>query len=170
MINESNENTADYSFNRESDDTFQTSEKTDYAAGFWMRFWAYIIDLIIVSSLNGIIVAPLIFFTNINELTIGIYTIAGFISAVISFGYFIILTKLWRQTLGKRIMGIKVVSVRQEGLSWRDVLMRELVGRYIHQSLVITNILYLIVAFHPDKKGLHDMIADTYVVLERRTK
>ncbi|UTR11393.1 RDD family protein [Evansella sp. LMS18] len=145
-------------------------EKTYAPAGFWMRFWAYLIDIAIAASINGIILTPLFFLTNLNDLTLGIYTAGGFLTALVSYSYFVVLTKFWGQTLGKRIMGIKVLSDSPEGLAWKDVIMREVVGRYIHQSLAITNILYVIVAFHPKKKGLHDIFADTHVVLEPRSK
>ncbi|MBU9721118.1 RDD family protein [Bacillus alkalicola] len=141
---------------------------TFYPAGFWIRLWAYIIDLIIVSSISGIILTPIYAFTNISDLTLGIYTIGGILGAFVSFSYFIFLTKYFGQTLGKRILGIRVLSEKNETLSWADVIMRELFGRYIHQSLVFTNLIYLLVAFHHKKKGLHDYFADTYVVLEPR--
>ena len=28
-------------------------------AGFWMRFWAYLLDLIVIGSINGIVVYPI---------------------------------------------------------------------------------------------------------------
>ncbi len=27
--------------------------------GFWMRFWAYLLDLIVIGSINGIVVYPI---------------------------------------------------------------------------------------------------------------
>ncbi|MBU9714656.1 RDD family protein [Evansella tamaricis] len=144
--------------------------ETPYYAGFWMRLWAYLIDLVVISSISGIILTPFFRLTDLSTLNIGIYSIGGILGASISFGYFIILTKKWGQTLGKRILGIKVLPQKEEFLTWKSTVMRELVGRYIHQSLFLTNIIYLIVAFHPEKKGLHDYFADTLVVLEPRKK
>ncbi|MDG5787006.1 RDD family protein [Evansella sp. AB-P1] len=139
-------------------------------AGFWMRLWAYLIDLLVVSSLNGIIIVPIFAFTNLHDATIGFYSIAGIFGVALSFAYFSVLTKIWQQTIGKRIMGVKVQSDHACELTWGDVLIREVVGRYIHQSIFITNALYLIIPFHESKKGIHDMIADTLVILEPRNK
>ncbi|WP_096189732.1 RDD family protein [Evansella halocellulosilytica] len=139
-------------------------------AGFWMRFWAYIVDLLIVASINGIVLSPILTFTNLNELNWGtILSFGGIMTAIVSFGYFTIMTKLYRQTVGKMIFGVKVLSQKEE-LTWLDVIFREVIGRYIHQSLFFMNLLYLIVAFHPLKKGLHDYFADTVVILEPRKK
>jgi uncharacterized RDD family membrane protein YckC len=49
-----------------------------------------------------------------------------------------------------------------------DLVFREVVGRFLHRVFWFTGLLYLVVAFTPEKKGIHDMIADTRVVLTRR--
>ncbi|MDQ0255021.1 putative RDD family membrane protein YckC [Evansella vedderi] len=169
-MNESNTSLNEEQIQMDRDDSTIDSREKRVPAGFWMRFWAYIIDLIIVASINGILLTPFLLWTNMGELTLGVYSLGAFVSTIISFGYFVLTTKRWNQTLGKRIMGIKVCSDKKVGLSWQDVLMREVVGRYIHQSLVITNALYIIVPFHPRKKGLHDILGDTHVILEEREK
>ncbi|SDZ28169.1 Uncharacterized membrane protein YckC, RDD family [Evansella caseinilytica] len=143
-------------------------KETYTAAGFWMRFWAYLIDMFAVGSLHSIILGFTSFFVDLGELTIGIYSIAGALTAFLTFSYFILLTKLYGQTLGKMIMGIKVLSEREAGMSWLNVIMRELVGRYLHKAVVMLNALYLVAAFHPQKRGLHDMLGETYVVLVPR--
>ncbi|MCE7793341.1 RDD family protein [Salipaludibacillus sp. CUR1] len=143
-------------------------EITVQYAGFWMRFWAYIVDLIVVSSINGLVLFPLFLVMNVNELTWGIFTLAGVISVIIAYAYFILMTKKYRQTLGKQLLGIKVFSYEAKELTWLDVIFREVVGRFIHQSLTFTNLLYLIVAFSQEKRGLHDRIGNTFVALEPR--
>ncbi|WP_280769924.1 RDD family protein [Salipaludibacillus daqingensis] len=138
-------------------------------AGFWMRVWAYLVDLIIVSSLSGILLVPLYFAMNVDEWTLGIFTVAGIVANLVAFGYFSLMTKYFQQTLGKQIFGLKVYSYTDGAkLTWLDVIFRELVGRYIHQSLVITNILYVVVAFSSEKRGIHDRLGQTFVGLEPR--
>ncbi|MGN1402612.1 MAG: RDD family protein [Bacillus sp. (in: firmicutes)] len=139
-------------------------EKEIPFAGFWLRFWAYLIDLLIVWSIGGIVFRPILkafgladdtsFF---SPLTIG--------AAVIFYGYFVLMTKFLRQTLGKMILGIEVISLKEEKLSWGTVLFRELVGRYISKTISIA---YLLVGILPKKQGLHDIFADTSVVVTNR--
>ncbi|MCD8508682.1 MAG: RDD family protein [Bacillus sp. (in: Bacteria)] len=152
-----------------SDGMVQEKGELAFPAGFWLRFWAYLMDLIVVASISGIILLPILTWTTIGDWTIWIYSVGAILSSIVSFSYFVLLTKQWGQTLGKRIMGIEVKSSKGQ-LTWQDVLMREVVGRYIHQSIVITNIIYLMVPIHPQKKGLHDIIGDTYVIVEPREK
>ncbi|MGJ9382378.1 RDD family protein [Salipaludibacillus sp. CF4.18] len=140
-------------------------------AGFWIRAWAYLFDLLVVVSLNGIVIAPVYLLGDVAEFSIGTFTIVGIVSTLISFGYFTVMTKLLGQTLGKMVFGLKVYSYDHLEMTWLDVIFREVVGRYIHQSLLVTNVLYLIVAFSPEKRGLHDRVGRTFVGLEsRKTK
>lgn len=141
---------------------------TFYYAGFWMRFWAYLFDLLVAGSLNGIVLGTGYLIADLNELSIGIYTAAGAISAVITFVYFTVMTKIWGQTIGKMVFGIRVIPHEKERLTWMDVIFREVIGRFIHRSIVITNLLYLAVAFTPTKRGIHDRLGDTTVILEPR--
>ncbi|QKS72060.1 RDD family protein [Paenalkalicoccus suaedae] len=136
-------------------------------AGFWMRFWAYFVDIILTSSLTGAVIA-LVF--GQSEWSFGVITLSGLIGAIITYGYFVILTKLFQQTLGKQLFGIIVLSNEKRELSWLDVLFREVIGRFIYRSLVFTNLLYLIVPFQREKRGIHDFIGNTYVALEPRKK
>ncbi|WP_084405746.1 RDD family protein [Alteribacter aurantiacus] len=144
------------------------SSEPVYYGGFWMRFWAYLVDLIIVASLNGLIVGGALVFIGLDGLTFGIYSLAGLVSAIITYSYFTIMTKILGQTLGKLIFGLSVISVKHGKLTWGDVLIREVAGRFIHRSLVITNVLYVVIGFDGRKQGIHDKFADTVVVLEPR--
>jgi uncharacterized RDD family membrane protein YckC len=78
--------------------------------------------------------------------------------------YFIVSTK-WTngQTIGKIIFGIRVVSFKEEKLSWGTVLTRECFGRYI---LKIFPFIYLMVLFTREKQHLADFFSDTAVVSE----
>jgi uncharacterized RDD family membrane protein YckC len=62
------------------------------------------------------------------------------------------------------VFGIKVVDLEGNHLSWRTILFREWIGRFISATLVIG---YVIVAFLPKKQGLHDLFSDTTVVHEK---
>src|SRR5699024_5616233 len=78
-------------------------------AGFWMRFWAYLIDVIIVFSINGILLSPLMFLNDGLPLEIGFWTVNGILAGIIYYVYFLLMTKLFQQTVGKMILGLKVI-------------------------------------------------------------
>ncbi|MCP1145573.1 RDD family protein [Lysinibacillus endophyticus] len=139
----------------------QYEEKT---AGFWVRFWAFAIDSLLVSAIVGILVNPVfrLFGWSLNDSNW--YAPITIISAIIYYAYFVLTTKIWNQTIGKMIFGLKVKRVNGEKLDWMTVLFREIVGRFINNTI---KILYIIVAFMPKNKGLNDVIADTIVVHEK---
>src|SRR5690606_27659030 len=84
---------------------------------------------------------------------------------LIGYLYFTILTRLWSQTLGKMIMGIKVIRIDGQALDLSTVLFREIVGRTLSQALGI-HLGYLWIMFSKRKQAWHDRIGDTYVVYE----
>ncbi len=130
-------------------------------AGFWMRFWAYLLDLLVVGSIERILVKPLFRALDISLTEFNMFAPISIASAVIFYLYFVLMTKYFRQTLGKMVFGIKVIDLRQEKLTWNTVLFRELFGRFISSTVIVG---YLIVAFLPKKQGLHDLLTDTTVI------
>lgn len=132
-------------------------------AGFWMRLWAYLIDLLVIGAITSIVVKPVFYLLDVTReeyIWYAPYTIA---SAVVFYGYFVLMTKLVGQTVGKMIFGLRVIADNGKPLTWGAVLFREWIGRFIS---VKTIVFYLLVAVVPNNKGLHDLIADTVVVHE----
>ena len=136
-------------------------------AGFWMRFWAYVADLVIVFSLNGILLIPFRFMNDGVSMDIGFWTVTGILSSIVFYLYFLIMTKFFNQTLGKMIFGLKVIREDGQALQWGDLLFREVVGRFIHRVFFIAVFLYVVVGFTSEKQGIHDMIGNTRVVFEK---
>lgn len=132
-------------------------------AGFWVRFWAYLIDLLVIAGLTSILVKPVFALLGLETSGIPWYAPYAILSAVVFYGYFVLMTKFFRQTVGKMIMGIRVVSLKSDDLSWTTLLFREWIGRFISVTILP---LYWIVGFTPLKQGVHDYIADTTVVHE----
>lgn len=136
------------------------------AAGFWVRVCAFIVDLIVIAALNTIIwrlllpVSPEQGFIwellHVNELFLGI-------TGVI---YFILMTYYFQQTLGKMILGIKVVQADGERLSLITVVFRELVARSLSQLMGL-NLGYIVCWFNAEKRCAHDFLSDTWVVYEK---
>jgi uncharacterized RDD family membrane protein YckC len=130
-------------------------------AGFWMRFWAYLLDLIIVGSIERLIVNPLFRVLEIPLVEFNMFAPITIASAVIFYLYFVLMTKYFNQTLGKMVFGIKVIDLKNDKLTWGTILFREWIGRFISATVVIG---YIIVAFLPKKQGLHDLFTDTSVI------
>lgn len=84
---------------------------------FWQRFWALIID--------GLVLSPLIFLN--GWLVSYSKTWATFLVLpinAISIGYFVYFHGRFGRTLGKRAMGIRVVRTTWEPIGWRQAWLR----------------------------------------------
>lgn len=143
-------------------DHLETQNENDKIyAGFWVRFWAYLVDLFIIASLNRIIVYPIVKAFNIENSS-AIISVEAILTGIVFFAYFAIMTKFLNQTLGKMVLGIKVTSIHGMQLSWGTVIFREVIGRFISKALF--GLVYVWVAFSPTKQGVHDYFADTWVI------
>lgn len=130
-------------------------------AGFGSRFVAFIIDVFVISSISSIILVPMSNIFGIHKAT-AFFSIYNLINLIIYLGYFFLLTLLNEgQTLGKMIMGIKVVSLEDEDLKVETVFYREIIGRFILKKL---KIFYFMILFNRDKQQLADFFAGTSVV------
>ncbi|WP_442595485.1 RDD family protein [Neobacillus sp. D3-1R] len=132
-------------------------------AGFWMRFWAYLLDLIVIGSIDRIIVNPIFRFLDIPLSESNLFAPISITTAIIFYTYFVLMTRFFGQTLGKMVFGLKVISLHDSKLTWSTVLFREWIGRFISATIVIG---YIVTAFLPKKQGLHDLFSDTSVVHE----
>jgi uncharacterized RDD family membrane protein YckC len=133
-------------------------------AGFWMRFWAYCIDLIVVGSIDRLLVKPILKALDVSPYALPVFTPLTIATAITFYLYFVLMTKGFRQTLGKMVLGLKVISLKEENPSWATIIFREFIGRFISKTTVVG---YIIVGLLPKKQGLHDIFSDTTVVLER---
>ncbi|MEC5423806.1 RDD family protein [Virgibacillus sp. C22-A2] len=152
--------------NEEQEDHILSTERTIIPrryAGFWMRFWAYSADLLIIYSINGILLSPLKF---INNAEIGFWTVTGIVSVLTFYVYFLLMTKFFGQTVGKMIFGLRVIREDAAALKWSDLFFREVIGRILHRVFFFAFLLYVVVAFSPEKKGVHDRIGNTRVVYD----
>lgn len=130
-------------------------------AGFWMRFWAYLLDLIVIGSINRILISPVFRALDISLYESDMLAPMSIATAITFYLYFVLMTKYFGQTLGKMVFGLKVVNLDGAPLTWSTVLFRELIGRYISVTIFV---LYIIVAFLPKKQGIHDLFVDTSVI------
>ena len=138
---------------------------TRKSAGFWMRFWAFLLDTIIVSALIGLTVRPIFALMDWSLASSVWYAPIAIISGIIYYTYFVLMTKFFKQTLGKMVFGLRVEKDNGEALDWVTVLFREGVGRFINNCFF--HFPYVIVAFTPRNKSVADYFADTIVVHEK---
>lgn len=132
-------------------------------AGFWMRFWAFALDSLIVLAIIGLLVRPVFYVTGWEMDSFTWYAPYAISSAIVYYSYFVVMTYYFGQTIGKMIFGLRVVSVDGVKPSFMDILFREWIGRFICNSFML---LYFVVVFLDKHQGLHDYFADTMVVQE----
>lgn len=132
-------------------------------AGFWTRFWALLIDIIVIAVSSQIIfrIAWPAGLEHSSVQSLVLYN--GLFPGIWGVIYLILMTGFLEQTLGKMFMGIKVIQIDGHSLKWSTVIVRELFGRILSQ-LLGTHLGYLVCAFHPQKQALHDIVSDTCVV------
>lgn len=134
-----------------------------FYAGFWIRFFAYIVDNICISALIAIMIGSSFNLLGLEKSS-QLFSVYGILSLVVYLTYFILMTKLNDgQTLGKMIFGIKVICFREENLSWSTVLVREGACRFILKNTVFS-LGYLVAVFTPNKQHLGDIFSETSVV------
>jgi uncharacterized RDD family membrane protein YckC len=148
--------------------------------GFWIRFGAYMIDMVILfflriplqiawqiysismmSSITRPARYPGLFpfgATQAFWITYGFYVLLMFL---ISFGYFVFFVGRYGATPGKMAVKLRIVRADRSKVSyWRAV------ARYFAQALTgFTMYLgYIMAAFDSEKRALHDYICDTRVI------
>ena len=156
------------------------NEPTEYA-GFWMRFIAYIIDSIIISFIEFLVVLPLLGFLGYNvdilnsiseiqeadaEFLIPVIASAiaglGLTVLLITWFYYAIMQSGPRQaTVGKMTLNLKVTDINGDRITFARASLR-----YFAKILsgLFMMIGYIMAGFTPKKQALHDYIANTYVV------
>ena len=139
----------------------------NFYAGFWVRFVAYLIDMIVIYAVASLLNTFSFGLLN-KQLDFPILGEESLSYVIVMFTYFIAMTYFFSQTLGKMIMKIKVETNKGDKLSFSDVVYRELIGRLL--TIFLAYIPYIAVAFTNKRKGLHDFIADTVVVKEDFSK
>lgn len=140
---------------------------TTYASG-GRRLLAWFIDRIIISSVLSFFITWSFIphddfkeFFDIRFLTLsfGIYQISKFIIGTLY--YAVMESSKHQATLGKLAVGVKVTDQNGQRLTFSKALLRNL-SKIISGWLL--GIGYIMIIFDERKQGLHDKIADSYVV------
>jgi uncharacterized RDD family membrane protein YckC/ribosomal protein L40E len=156
-----------------------TSQPRRYG-GFWVRLLAWLIDGLLLGVLVGIVMTPFsagflqkfMDYFNSSSYSAGtlppwywqylfVYSSITFVAGVL---YQTIAIGKWGKTIGQAALGLKVVKPDGSKVSFARAF-----GRALAQVLTgtIFALAYIVIAFTPQKRGLHDYIADTIVIKTR---
>jgi uncharacterized RDD family membrane protein YckC len=136
-------------------------------APFALRCGAVLVDYVIL-------VAILAFATLLARLFDGagsgtFFLTAGYLAAaavgVLNFG---LVVGISGRTLGKWVAGLRIERLDGEPLSFARALLRHLVGYPL--TLLTLGLGFLVAAFHPQGRALHDLLAGTVVVRSRGSR
>lgn len=146
-------------------------------AGFWRRLAAGCVDMLVLTSVFTILATLVAVILRhplprvgqlgpdyVVDMAVngGVLAEAGLaLLAILGFLYFFLFTALRGQTFGKHLLRVKVIDAYGE----RPSIMRALVRTIAYlPSLALLALGFLWIGFDREKRGLHDWIADTYVV------
>ncbi len=146
-------------------------------AGFWRRLAAGVVDALVLSSVFAILGTLLAVALGhplprpgqlgpdyVVDMAVNGGTAAEvglLLFGVLAFLYFFLFTALRGQTFGKHLMRVRVIDAFGERPSmWRALL--RTIGYVPSTALLALGLLWI--GFDREKRGLHDWIADTYVV------
>lgn len=143
----------------------QSEQEVTVRAGFWIRFLALLIDLVIFALWASLFnryyargVPDVEFYRRISLETLLLFGVFWF--------YFVVTTRFFGGTLGKKALRLEVLTLRGRRLEWMDAFFREVVGRILVGATFMIG--YAWSAFDRRKQGWHDKIADTQVVRHLR--
>jgi uncharacterized RDD family membrane protein YckC len=128
-------------------------------AGFWRRFGAVIIDAG-VGAVIGFFIGPIFDDETLSRIAIWLYVMA----------YYILVPYYWNgYTVGKRVMGVRIVRIDGAKLGFKNTILRMPVTQILYTISFLT--LYLVtvfmIIFRKDKRAIHDFVAGTYVTTEK---
>ena len=160
-------------------------------AGFWKRYVAYFIDLIIASVAAAALTTPLLPWVlgedaqridalvriamtgqplaagqdasplSIGTLIVKLVVFSGLAYAIVGGAYFALCeSSAWQATLGKRLIGIKVVADDGSRIGLGRAIARFFAAGLSWATL---NVGHAMAAFTADRRALHDYLAGTRV-------
>ncbi len=152
----------------------QANTNDQVYAGFFVRLAAFLVDLFIVNvglltvrfpiwkinmmSPDNFMERDLIFQYSLWDILIYLLTVV----------YFVLMTYYTGSTLGKKLFHLRVVSTEGRELSFYEVVYRETIGRFL--AKVICFLGYFLILLEKEKRGIHDLLADTCVIYYHEKK
>lgn len=128
-------------------------------AGFWRRFAAYVVDMILLGTVEGTVFFGILSMQRADLDALRNATLAG---ALLGWAYFALMeSSPLRATVGKLAIGIWVGDVHGDPITFTRASARYWLKTLSAWSLAIG---YVIAAFTPRKQALHDLLAGTLVL------
>jgi uncharacterized RDD family membrane protein YckC len=156
-------------------------------AGFWPRLAAFIIDNIILGVTIGLMSAPMLimmlilnvpfsdsstdysWMTNTSIPVLVMFFALAFVTIVsdciVGIGYYIVLEGHFGYTIGKYLLGLRVLKTDGTKIGYKESFLRNL-SKYIN-NLIIIDTLIMLIFFNKEKQRGFDKIANTMVVHAR---
>ena len=137
-------------------------------AGFWIRVAAALVDGVILIIIQVILTVLLGLIaagdsSGLNEQgQVALSLVYSLFGTALSMAYYVFFTGYCGQTPGKMAVRVKVIRMDGEDIGYGRAFFREVLGKFV--SGILLCIGYLMVAFDNQKQGLHDKIANTYVI------
>jgi len=148
-------------------------------AGFWYRLVAYIIDNVAIFGAILILALPLLaiclplglFMDNTNgycfhPIALGAFLSLVFITLILAlviyFGYYFFLEGYYGYTIGKYLLGLRVLKTDGTRIGYKESLLRN-ISKYI-KNFIILDTLIMLIFFNQEKQRGFDKIANTMVV------
>jgi uncharacterized RDD family membrane protein YckC len=142
------------------------------SVGFWRRCLAALVDFLVLIPIGiagYFVIASFLpvrwdggFDGSAGTAFLILATLWGMLFTVMTFAYFPVMHGWKSQTLGKMALGIRIVRSDGSEISYSTAFLRHLM--LVLLDRISFGILYIFLAVHPQKRGWHDLIADTRVV------
>lgn len=146
----------------------QNNTDSQVYAGFFVRLSAYLIDWVIVGAALLMIRIP-VWIASLSGTAdfllrdfIFQYSVYDIVLYLLKVAYFVLLTYFTGSTLGKKLLQIRVISTEDRKPTFFEIVFRESVGKFL--SALILYVGYIMIGADKTKRGLHDILSDTYVV------
>ena len=151
---------------------FRRTQRSDLQTQFWLRFFAFIIDILVIQLVGPpiILLASNIFsfeFIQLNdysdELVLEAFRnnmqilLVTYVSIFIVYGS--VMESKFRGTIGKRFVGFVVTDESLNSISFSKALIRNLFKVLAIVSVVGVTIIDMI----PTRQGVHDLLIKTYL-------
>lgn len=147
-------------------------EPSGYAPGFayggrWRRLIAAIIDGLIVYAITWLLTTPVLGYGTMYEGSLARQTGANLIAGIVAFLYYVLQHGRWGQTVGKRLLALRVVRADDgAAISYGQAAWRLLFEYLI--SLATCGVGWLVdvawILWDQRRQALHDKVARTVVV------
>ena len=137
-------------------------------AGFAVRFFAWLIDLLVMCVPMAIIKSLSFLGGPLTRAVLFRYSALDIAAYALPTLYFIAMTWSQGATVGKMVLKLEVINAERGRLTFWQIVLREVFGRYLSVTLLLIG--YFMIIPDREKRALHDRIADTRVVYAIRPR